>query len=441
MKQAKKLVLNRRLIYLVVALVGALVLWAYVRSDVNPYGDRWVYRVPVTFQGQEALAEERDLILVAGEDATIDLHLYGKRLDTASLNRSNIQVVVDLSTIRSAGTYSLDYDILFPDTISANAISVNERSPSSVQLTMGKLRTRTVDVIGSGGSPAEGFLAETMVCTPDSITLRGPEEVVSTIHHAAVYLDRENLERTVNTMLDYTLIDADGNVVEDERIVCEVGQIAVELPIVATKEIPLTVELLDGGGATSEDAVCEIHPTTVTIAGDAELLKGINQIQLGTIDLSEIFGSATLQRSILLPNDTQNLSGEEEATITVELRGLDTRTIRTTNIELINQPEDRYSYTAISSSLSVVIRGRSNVVEQIYPANLRVVADMSDYSETGQYKVPVEVYIDGYSSAGILHEGEYAIVVAITEKPKVTEPPASVTPNGTTGEEPTEDGG
>ena len=56
------------------------------------------------------------------------------------------------------------------------------------------------------------------------------------------------------------------------------------------------------------------------------------------------------------------------------------------------------------------------MVEEIYPANLRVVADLTEYDEPGQYKVPVTVYVDGYADVGILHEGDYAIVVSITQK-------------------------
>ena len=328
----KKPIQSSRILYMIVALIGSVALWIYVRSEVNPYSDPWIYRIPVTFEGEDVLNEDRSLIVLSGADTTVDLHLYGKRLDTATLNRSNIQITVDLSTIRSAGTYSLDYDISFPDSISANAITVRERSPSSVQLTVGKLQTKSIPVKGSGGSPAEGYLAETMICDPEQITIRGPEDVVKTIDHAEVYLDRDNLERTVNATLDYVLVDADGNTVENDHIFCDVSQIDVELPIVATKEVPLTVELVDGSGATADDAYCTIEPKSIQISGDAELLKGINQISLGSIELAEVFVQATLPRTIVLPNDTQNLSGVDEAVISVELRGLDTRTIRTTDV-------------------------------------------------------------------------------------------------------------
>ena len=116
----------------------------------------------------------------------------------------------------------------------------------------------------------------------------------------------------------------------------------------------------------------------------------------------------------MLPNDTENLSGETEANISVELVGLNSRTIRTTNIELINlSDEENYSYDVISKSLNVVVRGKTALVEQIYATNLRAVADLSDYTEPGLYKVPVTVYVDGYTGrghsprGGVFRRGEY----------------------------------
>ena len=417
MKENKKTSPNRRIIYLVISLLCSLALWVYVRTAVNPYADSWVYRIPVTFEGEDVLADDHELILTTGQYATVDLHVYGKRTDTASLNRTNIAITVDLSTIRSTGNYTLDYEIQFPDNIGDNAITVLEQTPSAVNISVGKLLSKKIPVYGSGGSPAEGYLAETMICNPDEITVRGPEEIVEQIHHAEVYLDREDLDRTVTTTLPFTLYDSNENVIEDERVSCDVSEINIELPILATKEVGLTVELIDGGGATSHDVKVDIEPKTVTISGDAELLKGINQISLGTIKLSEVLVQATLQRPIVLPNDTENLSGETEANISVELVGLNSRTIRTTNIELINlSDEENYSYDVISKSLNVVVRGKTALVEQIYATNLRAVADLSDYTEPGQYKVPVTVYVDGYTDVGILHEEEYSVVVNITER-------------------------
>ena len=431
MKQNKSpLLRSRRILYIIASLIMALALWVYVRTNVNPYSDPWIYRIPVTFEGEEVLTEDRSLMLLSGHDATIDLHLYGKREDLTTLNRNNISVTADLRTIRGSGSYALDYEIAFPENITQNAVTILERTPSSVAVTVGQLMTKPVPVRGSGGTPAAGYMAETMICEPDQIMVSGPAELVKTISYAAVVLERDNLERTVNATLPYTLTDKDGNPVESTDLTCDVDQVEVELPIIATKVVKLTVELIDGGGATEEDTVCTIKPETITLSGDAETLKGVNQISLGTIDLAEVLGQATLTRHIALPNDTQNLTGEEEAEITVELKGLDSRTVRTTKIELINQPTpDKYDYTVVSAALSVVIRGRAAVVEQIYGSNLRAVADLSEYMEPGQYKVPVTIKIDGYSDVGILHEGEYEVAISITKKPEKPEKPIEPKPD------------
>jgi hypothetical protein len=39
--------------------------------------------------------------------------------------------------------------------------------------------------------------------------------------------------------------------------------------VVKTKDVVLSVELIEGGGAKKEDAVVEIEPQVITLSGDA----------------------------------------------------------------------------------------------------------------------------------------------------------------------------
>ena len=60
------------------------------------------------------------------------------------------------------------------------------------------------------------------------------------------------------------------------------------------------------------------------------------------------------------------------------------------------------------------MRAGAAEIERISTNNLRVVADMADFTQVGKVNVPVEIYVDGYADAGVV--GEYSVVVSITEK-------------------------
>ena len=189
--------------------------------------------------------------------------------------------------------------------------------------------------------------------------------------------------------------------------------VKVTLPVVMYKEIPLSVEFIDGGGATTEDVIYTISPPTVTISGAESILDGVSKITLGNIDLADIGSSAEFTFPILIPNETKNVSGDETATVNVTIRGVETKTLRVTTIEFINRPKGCEA-VSMTQQLQVLVRAKSTDIEKIAANNLRAVADLSEITAPGTYTVPVTVYVDGYENAGAV--GEYTVVALITQE-------------------------
>lgn len=148
--------------------------------------------------------------------------------------------------------------------------------------------------------------------------------------------------KTVSDSLSYTFVDADGNEVISDEIHCSVDKIGVMMTVSMVKEIPLTVQLIDGGGATGEHTVSSIEPATITVKGSAEDLEGMNSLNIGNVDLSTVPTNTAFTKSynIVLPDNMTNMTGEETAEVTVELKNLKEKTFRVTNLELANTPSN-----------------------------------------------------------------------------------------------------
>lgn len=255
---------------------------------------------------------------------------------------------------------------------------------------------------------------------PETITVSGPEDVISQISEALVVVRRENLQKTVSGMMKYVFIDENGNTIESEAIKVDTDTVSVTLPIYMIKDVVLSVGLIEGGGATSANTVVTVNPEVVMLSGDPAILSGINTITLGTIDISDFEYSYTNDYTIAIPNGVENLSGEIEATVTVTIKGLETKRILATRIEMINVPEG-FTANAITTYKEVTIRGPAEIVELIDAHNIRIVADLSALGQTtGRYSVPARVDIDGYSEAGAV--GKYNIVVSLDPKQEEPEP-------------------
>lgn len=403
-----------KLFTMIAALVVSAALWFYVVTVENPETEVTISNIPITFNGAEELSEDRDLIITSGLDTTITLRLSGKRSEINKLSDENITLTVDLSRVSRAQTYTLNYSIDLPPEVNASSVQTETHYPASVTLTVENIATKQVQVRGELiGGAAEGFTTETMQFDYDEVTIRGPERVVSQVSYALVTLERAELEKTVTTTLPYTLRNADGELVDDSEISADVTEIELTLPVVQYKQVPLSVDFISGGGATDKDVVYRITPETVTLSGDAAALDMVNQINLGNIDLGNVISSGTYEFNILLPNTVKSISGEETASVTVEVRGLETKTIRVSTVEFSQIPEG-FRATAITQTQQVTVRASSAEIEKITSSNVHAVADLTGISaNAGTYTVPLSVEIYGYPDAGVI--GSYNAVVSLEE--------------------------
>lgn len=405
---------NNKLAMMLVAVVASTVLWLYVVTVVNPEDSVTITNIPVVFSGEDILMDDQNLIVTDGAKTTVTLKLTGKRSDLKDLDRDNVLLTADLSKITKTGAYRLNYTITYLADVNPSNFTVEERKPNNISIMVERMVTATIPVKGVfNGEVADGYMTEEMLFDHDELTIRGTEEAVSKISYAQVILERSNLDKTITQTTGYTLIGTDGEPVEDAGVITDVDEIEVTLPVVKYKQIPLTVDVVDGGGATASKVTCEIEPKNVTISGEASVIDGINQIVLGTVDLTKTLNDETLEFPILIPNDSKNVSGDETAKVTVKFNGLETRVVRVSSVEFINVA-DGFRAESMTQLLQATIRASASVLNEISPNNVRAVADLSEYTQPGTYTVPVTIYIDGYAEAGAV--GEYTIVLSLTEK-------------------------
>ena len=403
--------------YILVSVLLAFALWIYVGKEANPITTGTVRSVQVVFSGLEVL-EERGLMISQGANQTVNLNIQARRDVFNRLSQGEVTVNIDVSSITEPGEQSISITtriISYPRSItSTDAIDLRYTSPAAVNFTVSRWTTKEVDVQAVfEGSVAEGYQRGEFSITPATITVSGQEELVEQVQAARVTVSQQELTSTWSEPCSFTLVDQSGDPVTGGNIQAEPQTVLVTLPVEVLKEVPLTVNLIDGGGATAENAKVTIKPTdTIMVSGDQADVEGLKEISLGDIDLSDVYGTNTFTREIELSPELTNVSGITEATVTVTIQGLATRTMKVDNIEIINKPAG-YEAEAITKSCSVLIRGPEEEVEQITESQLRIVADLSNTDpSTGSRTVPVKVYLDGSSSVGVV--GDYSISVSLT---------------------------
>ena len=409
-------IIDSKAFNIVFAILVSLALWLYIayaeNSDVTqPYNN-----IDIDFTGEDVVAE-RNLTVTNIDTDTVSLKIRGKRNAISKLSKNAIAVTADMSVITNSGVFQVPYTVNFEGlSYNSNNLYIEEASVDYITVTVSKMTDVVIPVMGQyEGSVVDGYRAEPMEFNPQSVTVSGPEEIVSTLHHALVMLQRDTVSRTVTDTLSYKLIDVDGQEVPTDNIILNTEKIKVTLPIVMVKDVALSVKLVPGAGASEENTKVTIRPSQITLSGDAETLENMNTLTLDTIDLTDFASTFTETYSIVIPNGVTNLTGSTEATVTVQVLGMSTNRLSVTNIRTQNVT-DGYVATIVTQSLDVTVRGSSSDIAQLKPENIWIVADLSDLGNAaGTFSVDAKVHIDGFPNMGAV--GDYKITVTLAEAP------------------------
>ena len=411
-KKVSKL-FNNNIFWAVISLVAALAIWLYMTATQEEEIDVTLSGVQVVFAGEEDLQATRGLVITDVSTRTVDVTVRGTRLNIGSLAASDVQAVIDVSRFNSTSNSTQSYNLVYPDGVDASAVRVVRSSPSTISFQVTRMDDKIVPVDAAfTGSVAEGYMGGDTGYEPRSITVSGPQSVLETIDRVYVEVELMDLDATRTVEAPFTLRDADGNEIAKDGLEFDFDTVTVTIPISKVKDVPIYVNLIEGAGATRENTSIKLSESSITIAGDAATVDGINRIEVGPVDLTsfELTYEGTLD--VVLPNGVENISGIEEVDVSLEVTGLAVRDFTVTNISDTGLPEG-YSAELVTHSLTVRIRGPQDALANLNSSNIRAVADLSNTTASGTMDIPnVQIVIDGALNCGAV--GTYRLTYNIS---------------------------
>ena len=407
-------VYNSKVFWIIISLLCSFVMWAYITSPNSSDFQKTFRGVQVEFAGQEKLLSDRDLSISSVDTQSVTVTLRGSRNSVGKLKASDIKAVIDVSNIKQPNDMTWAYELQYPDGIDTSDITVISKTPETINFTVVKNATKTVSIKGSfEGEIAEGCVAEEFVFEPSTIVIEGPEETLAKIDHAWVIFGDGTIDSSYTEEVGYKLMTADGQEISTTGLVLSANVVTATQPILMTKEVPLTINFIPGGGVDEDDCTVTIEPKTLKIAGDTRLVDDINSIVLGNIDLASFQTSYTHTFAITLADEIQNLTGVTEAKVTVAVRGTHTKTFTTDNISCKNVTNG-YTATIDTKSIEITLRSKNTAaLDKIQPEDISVVVDLKDYgTTTGQVIATGTVYISRVDGVGAVGDIRISVTIA-----------------------------
>lgn len=386
-------------------------LWFYVITVVSPESEDTFHDIPIVLNG-ESILNDRGLMILSGKNQTVDLKLEGYRSDLANLNKANIILLADLSQITTAGEHKLSYDISY-SIAQSGPLTVLEQTEKLITVVVAEQAKKEipVEVVYSGAVP-ENYIAHKQSVALDhtTVTVSGPKDVVSKIDRARVNVDLNGQTATISGAYEYTLCDSWGVPVMDLRnVTTNLSEVRVTLRIQKTKLVPLVLDVIYGGGVTENTSRIEMDLESVQVAGSEAALDGLNEIVLGTVDLSDILESTVLTYPIVLPEGVVNVTNVSEVHVSVSFPDLEIREYKVNNLVALNLPSGLEAQW-LTTSVTVRLRGETDVLKKLTAEDISVVVDFLG-AEIGAQIYAATILVDTDVVVGAI--GNYEVYVSV----------------------------
>ncbi len=413
-KNPRTTIFDSKVFWIIVSLLVSLATWTYVVSKENSVVTQTFRGVQVEIVGEEALRNSKNLIVTDVDTTTVRVDIRGPRRIVDALSSEDLIAQIDVSKLSRPAFASMKYKMIYPEGTETRSLAEVFYNPETVNFMVSTLNSISVPVRGGyEGRLEEGYTAESPVFEPSTITVTGPDAYLKDVAYAWVNFGVDKTAASSYTEeAPFFLMNSGGEQVSTEYLTASEETIKATLPILQIKDIPLTVELVEGAGATTANTIVTVNPERITLAGDSSILDGMNRIILSTVDLTSFKTSLSETYTVPFDNSLKNISGITEAKVDIEIVGLTTASFNVKNISVVNAPEN-VTAEILSESIDVVVRGTEEELQELSSDNIRAVADLSDYKDsTGPFMIPVKIYVDGFVDVGAVKSGtDYSISV------------------------------
>lgn len=311
--------LTNNLLLKILSLVIAFGLWIIVINIDDPVDEKSFSNIKVNLVNTNVLTEQNKVYEVINNTDSVRVRVEASRSLLESLSSADIMAEADFTKMAEDETVEINFYSLR----SNEAIRNISGSISKVELNVENKKTkRLVLNTETQGEPMDGYVVGTINMDQNRVEVSGPESIISRISSAVLQVDISDSSSEISTYADVILYDVDGKEVSSKQVTMNTGFVKVTIPILKTKEVPVSVETTgvpaEGYGATG---VVEQSVSKVTIAGEDRAISGINKIVIPAEDM-DITGSTqnfvkTYSIKKYLPENVVIVSDTGKITVTV----------------------------------------------------------------------------------------------------------------------------
>ena len=283
-----KLMQNNKFIF-VLAILISFSIWLYSGLGATNDTNVTLSNIPIQIELTDE-ARDNGLQIFSGSEQTASVTVTGNRAVLGAVNESDVTVTAAANTINSPNTYDLAVSASNTHP-SANFQITSAVVPSSIRVVVDYFRESTYQIQDNHivYKVADGYYGVTSLSSK-AVVISGPQTEISKIDKVyAVAEINGTLTESVETDAELVLYDKNNNKLSTELFTMDVKTVKATVTVLPEKTVevkPTFVNIPDGLEIT--DDMISIEPSTILLAGPAEVLNETTSVNLEAIDFSTL---------------------------------------------------------------------------------------------------------------------------------------------------------
>ncbi len=373
--------LKNNKINLVLALLAAICLWAYVLGDDSSSYGGTMRNVPINYINAEAL-ERAGLVVLDTPTETVNISYTGQRSLKNKVKAKDFKVTVDLEGLKE-GENTVKLMVEKPENVDIKSVSLQK-----VTVVVDKLaeeyKAVNVVITNQTSDDSEPYIVQV---SREKVKVIGAETLVNSVASLNASVDAGKVGNTMKSLnIELVPVNRKGEIVDNVKL--EFENVSVTTIMHNKKTVSLNVPIT---GNQSTFVTREISvPKTITIKGTDELLSQISSITCKPVDISDIFEDTVINIEPLLPEGIEVAMDSQHLQITVAVAGAATRDFTFTENDIVLEGVDEDTIPTVDDiTVKVSVSGNAEVIEQITEDDFRLYADVSGL-EPGTHTVELK---------------------------------------------------
>lgn len=392
---------SESLLRLGLSLVLALALWIYVTGRQNPRFIDFSQPIKITTANLGA-----DLVVTNSlQPVRIRYHADDPN---QYVTPQNFRASVDLLG-KGPGTYHNVSVVVAADP----GIQVAKVTPEHVAVVLEPLLVRRVPVVAHylRSNPPFGYQAGIPQINPNQVTINGPKSIVSQIKQAAVDVNLDSAQTSIDVLQKPLPEDSQGTPISGvSHLVINPAEVELTVPIrpiKSFKTLPLLAPSIRGQPAQGFGVVSlAVSPSELTVHGPPGILNHLTAISTSSLTITHLkAGQYTRRVSVRLPRGVTSSIHRTTATIVVK------------PVEASSSVQVAVTQTNVPPGLTAQVQPPDVLVTLLGPSTgitsaargVSATVDLSGYN-VGSYQVKTTVV----APPGFKLQGSYPVYVSVT---------------------------